>query len=792
VLAAWILFPALLLGVSLGVGLLTEALAGRRLPGALLAPLGIAGITVAGLATTAFPETAKLTTPLAVLLALVGFALAIRRRRSLRPDPWPLGVAFAVFLVFAAPVVLSGEATFAGYIKLDDTATWFAITDRLMEHGRDISDLPPSSYEATLDFNVAGWYPVAPFIPFGVGARLTGSELAWVFQPYLALLASFTALALWQLTARVRAAALLRAGAVVLAAQAATFFAYALWGGIKELETAMLLGLIAALAPFAIEEGEDATRPLAPLAIAAAALVGVLSFGAGPWLLGLFGAAGLLLAAEAGWLAVWEKGWRLAVVLLPLIVVGLIGHPLLPESTKFLTAASTDLGNLAGPVSPAHLLGIWPAHDFREEVEIAALAGALMAVVAVAALAGAWSALRERDPGLLVALGGAAIGCGLIAVFGSAWVAAKSYAIVSPFALLFAFAGLAFAARAGARIAAAAAALLLAAGVIWSNALGYGGVSLAPRDQLAELEEIGERFAGVEPALMTEYQPYGVRHFLREMAPEGASELRRRQVPLSDGSELEKGEQADVDRIALPALLTYRALVLRRSPAASRPPAPYRLAWRGRFYEVWIRAGSEPTPLVHLALGTEVEPGSVPRCSGVLRLARVASAAGAELVAADPGPAPLALPLGDAQRGGGLAPSAAGATYLDPNGPGEFALEVELPRAGRYEIWLGGSLRPAAKLRVDGEEEATLRQQLNPPGNYLDFGVLPLREGGHRVVVEIGGPDLHPGSAGSDGPLGPLVIARADGDRLLTRFAPQRAGELCGKSWDWIEVIPSR
>ncbi len=789
---SWVIFPALLLATCVGVGLLTEALAGRRIPGALLAPLGIASITIVGLATTASAATASWTTPLCALLALAGFAVAFRQRRNLRPDPWALGLALAVFAVFAAPVVLSGEATFAGYIKLDDTATWFAITDRLMEHGRDIADLPPSSYEATLDFNVAGWYPVAPFIPFGVGARLSGGELAWVFQPYLALLASFTALTLWQLTARVRATAALRFVAVFLAAQAATFFAYAMWGGIKELETSMLLGLMAALAPLAIEEERPATRPLAPLAIGAAALVGVLSFGAGPWLLGLFGAAALVLFADGGARVVWERGWRFVVWLVPLIVIGLIGHDLLPESTKFLTAASTDLGNLAGPVSPAHLLGIWPAHDFREEVEIAALAGALMAVVAVAVLAGAWSALRERDPGLLVALGAAAVGCALIAIFGSAWVAAKSYAIVSPFALLFAFVGLGFVARSGAKVAAIAGAVLLAAGVIWSNALGYGGVSLGPRDQLAELEEIGERFAGVEPALMTEYQPYGVRHFLRDMAPEGASELRRRQVALSDGGVLEKGEQADIDRIALPEILNYRALVLRRSPAASRPPAPYRLAWRGRYYDTWVKSPVGPAPIEHLALGTEVEPGAVPRCADVLDMAAEAQVAGGELVAARAGQPPLALPIGDAERSGDLVPSEVGDTYLEPRGAGELALDVDVPQPGRYEIWLGGSLRPSATLAVDGEEVGGLRQQLNTPGNYLDFGVVPLQKGTHRLVVAVGGPDLRPGSASSDGPLGPLVLARPAADPPLARVELEQAAEFCGKAWDWIEVVPSR
>ncbi len=790
-LAAWIVFPLLLLAVCVGFGLLTEALAGRRIPGTLLAPLGMASLTVVGLATTASSTTASWTAPLAAVLALAGFVLAGLERRNLRPDPWPALVALAVFAVFAAPVVLSGEATFAGYIKLDDTATWFAITDRLMEHGRDLSGLPPSSYEATLDFNLAGWYPVGAFIPFGVGAKLSGQELAWIFQPYLALLASFTALTLWQLGERVRISPALRAAAVFLAAQAALAFAYAMWGGIKELATATLLGLIAALAPQIVEDELPSFRSMLPLAAGSAALVGIVSFGAGPWLAGLLGATALLLFAEWGVEGLWASAWRFVLWLVPLIVIGLLGHPLLPDSTKFLLSASTDLGNLAGPISPAHLLGIWPAHDFREETTIPFLAGALMAVVAMAALVGAWASMRERDPGLVVALGGAAIGCALIAVFGSAWVAAKSYAIVSPFALLFAFAGLAFLARAGARAAAVIAAVLLGAGVIWSNALGYGGVSLGPRQQLAELETIGKRFTGVEPALMTEYQPYGVRHFLRGMAPEGASELRRRQVALSDGSTLEKGESADIDRISLTAVLTYRALVLRRSPAASRPPSPYRLAWRGRFYDVWVKRAGTPSPLEHLALGTEVDPASVPRCADVRRLGAEARAVGGTLVASDT-EEPLAVPLSEATHSGGLVSSPVGATYLDPQGAGEFALEVDVPSAGRHEIWLGGSLRPEATLSVDGSEVSTLRRQLNAPGTYLDFGLVPLRRGARTFAVSVGGPDLHPGSAGSDGLLGPLVISRPDDNPPLRRFSPRQAGSLCGRAWDWIEAVPSR
>ena len=94
----------------------------------------------------------------------------------------------------------------------------------------------------------------------------------------------------------------------------------------------------------------------------------------------------------------------------------------------------------------------------------------------------------------------------------------------------------------------------VAGGVLWSNALAYRGVKLAPYAQLQELEQIGEDFAGQGPALMTEYNPYGARHFLRELDAEGASELRAHTVPLKDGTTAEKGEAVDTDELDLSGL----------------------------------------------------------------------------------------------------------------------------------------------------------------------------------------------------------------------------------------------
>jgi hypothetical protein len=169
---------------------------------------------------------------------------------------------------------------------------------------------------------------------------------------------------------------------------------------------------------------------------------------------------------------------------------------------------------------------------------------------------------------------------------GSPWLEAKAFAVASPGVLLLALVGAAKLLESRRTVAVLTLATI-AGGVFASNALAYRDAHLAPRAQLVELEQIGRRFAGQGPALMTEYQPYGVRHFLRHLDPEGASELRRRPVPLRDGRVLAKAEVADIGAFDPQAVLVYRTLVLLHD--AGRPPEAYRLVWSGRFYDVWQR-----------------------------------------------------------------------------------------------------------------------------------------------------------------------------------------------------------
>ena len=120
---------------------------------------------------------------------------------------------------------------------------------------------------------------------------------------------------------------------------------------------------------------------------------------------------------------------------------------------------------------------------------------------------------------------------------------------------------------------------------------------------------------------MTEYEPYGARHFLRDSDAEGISELRRQPIPLRDGSAgRRRAIAADTDRIDPAALAFYRTLVVRRSPDAEPPAGRVRARLAAAsYYEVWQRARSDgPAPRPARRSATPSTPYGVPRCDDVL------------------------------------------------------------------------------------------------------------------------------------------------------------------------------
>ena len=761
-LGSWVAFPALLTGLAVGWGAVVEALSRRRLPAALLPAVGFGAIVVIGGFLTLADAAAELTAPVAAAVAVGGFALVILRRRP-RPSGWAAAAAAGVFAVYAAPIVLSGEATFAGYIRLDDTATWMALTDRVMEHGRSVAGLAPSTYEATLAFNLGDGYPIGVFLPLGVGQRLTGIDVAWLVQPYMAWLAAALALALWALAGEAVSAPRWRAAAAFVAAQPALLFGYYLWGGVKEVAAAMLIAAAVASAATLAARPWSPTASV-PIAVIGAGLVGVLSAGGLIWLAPGIVAAAVVAIRRLGTVAAARRALvpvaALAALSLPVLVTG----GLLPPTSSPLTDAEAR-GNLIGALEPVQVAGIWPAGDFRVDPDSELLAYGLIAAAVLTAAAGIVILWRRRAGGVLAYVCGALVAAALIWALGSPWVDAKALATASP---AVPFAAMLVAALFAGRRAAAGALLaaVIAGGVAWSNALAYRDVNLAPRDRLAELEQIGELIAGEGPALMTEYEPYGARHFLREADAEGASELRRRQVPLIGGGTVAKGDAVDTDMLDPAGLFVYRTLVLRRSPTQSRPPAAYDLVWSGESYEVWQRPGRPAPRPERLPLGGNTAPLEIPRCADVRELATATDA----LVAARRGGRVQIL------RRAELPPAA-------------IHNSVTIRRPGDYEIWLGGSVRPRVDLTIDGQTVGSARHVLNNEGQYVLLGDVALAAGEHQVVVGFAAADLHPGSGGAAPAVGPLLLSRTEAaDATLVRLPASDWRELCGRAWDWIET----
>ena len=810
---SWVLFPLVLALVAAGWGALVERAAGVRLGGALLIPVGLAAVIVVAGLLTAFEPTAKAATAVAAVGAVVGLALA---RRRLPLEGWPLLAALGALLAYGAPVLLSGSATFLGYIRLDDTATWLNIVDHVMSHSRSVSGELPSTYSITFTGDVGPTYPLGAFMLLGVGHQLTGIDPAWLVQPYLACCGAAVALGAYALLEPLVSSPKIRALVAFFAAQPALLYGYSLWGGDKELTAAFLLILGAALLCRAIVERPANPRALLPLAIAGAALIQVLGVGA----------AGFVVPALLVLVAVWARrawpdqlwplardlgllGAATAVLALPVWItvsefLGERAHGLFSNGTH---SAEESLGNLIQPLSGWQLAGIWPIGDFR--LRAPTLPSVLLIGLAlVAAAAAIVITLRRRQFTIVAYVGIALLGCAIYYLIGSTpWVVGKALAISSPALLLAALTGGALLwARHPAGILLV---LVIGGGVIWSNALGYHDALLAPRARLADLQHIGTLLRSGEQTLLNDYEIYGDRHFLRAGAPVGPAEYRPYTVPLSNGTILTKSAYADLDSYALATLESYRSIVTTRAPIESRPPSIYQLVWQGRYYQLWQRPTvAKSKILIHVPLGDSgklpycgtaqngmilslcsIAPATVPPCTQIENLGRYARAHSAELVAYQR-PEPVVV-RGDQMLWPEPWYHEPASHSLTATSPGKAVAHIALNSSQHYELWLGGSFARGFEVSVDGHHVGRVKDRLANIGDYTPVANLFLQTGVHTVELTYPHADLTPGS-GDNAFTTLTAIAFEPLERPpseLITASPSRAKTLCGRSLDWVEVV---
>jgi hypothetical protein len=812
-LSAWLLFPLLLLGVSGGAGLLVRRLSAGALSGVLLFPVGFA-LTVAvctlGTSNTSFAPHAG---ALAVVVAAIGFLLELPRLRGSRPRlrgarisgsfVYPALAAFGAFAVIAAPVVLTGTPSWTGFGRIVDIAFQMDFSQHLAEAGRSVPR-PDSSFNLTIEGLTGNGYPGGAQATLGALSGVIRTSVAWCYQPYLAVTAAMGALALYGVLRRIVPNRLICCLGAAVAMQPNVLYAYALEGGIKELTTAALVLLVVAVVAEWLVERPTSVRSALPLAPAMAAAVAAFSYGALPWAgLVLLGAFVLSLVARGARLRTFGA-WVLAAVATTLLAI-----PTVISSIKLYGTAKqaaqgvieVGLGNLTAPIPEIATVGVWISNDYRfPQFAHVNVSHAFDYLIIALGIVGILGALWKRRWMLAVFGVTGPIAIAYVVAHAGPWVQLKGFTISATFFLAMAFIGggllatsrprkLALPVRAAGWLGV----LAVAGAVLYGNALTYHDISLAPAARYRQLEQIGNRFAGMGRALFPEFDEYS-ELFLRR---EHGSELVRPTglQPRPGAVNLAPGQFAyayDLNQLELSFVQSFPLLVIPRSPVASRAPANYVLAERTSEFEVWRRARPGTEVVEHLPLSGSPTERTPAYCRNLIRGLRKAGA-GSLLAYVPEGPHTLLIPTQVTH------PSywhAGGPENLRAYGAGVVEGAISVPAAGTYEVSMPGSVGRPLTLYVDGRRAGSVAYQFRYPGQFLRYGRITLSAGTHRVRLVRGNGSFAPGSG--DGPdaasgvVGPLVftLERPENGKLVVvpgSAAPRVCAAPAG--YEWMEVL---
>jgi hypothetical protein len=121
--------------------------------------------------------------------------------------------------------------------------------------------------------------------------------------------------------------------------------------------------------------------------------------------------------------------------------------------------------------------------------------------------------------------------------------------------------------------------------------------------------------------------------------------------------------------------------------------------------------------------------------------------------------------------------------------PGAATGGLDVPRSGRYELWLQGSFSRVVQVRIDGRRVATATYALGAPGQYTPLGEHYLQEGAHEISIRVPPENFAPGARRINQVFGPLVLAPPGGTVPVAEVDPAHARALCGRSLDWIEIV---
>jgi hypothetical protein len=783
---------AVMWATGLGCGLALERVLGARLSNALLLPLGLCVSIVVIFPGYAAGAGDGLAIALLVVCALGGLVFAQGGLRTRLNPGWP-GVAGAgVYVLYMLPVIAYGHWTWSGYDFVNDSAFEMLLAEHIKGFGAMLGSGPKTSESEFLKSYLGSGYPLGSQALLGTFSALTGTSVAVLYQGCISGLAAAAAIALSTVTRRVLSAP--RAALVAFVALAANLtYQYALQGGIKEIGLLMTICAAAALA----REAVYLERPYvgaALIAVAAGAALAVYNVVAIAFLgaLVLFGAVGALLI---------HRGWHPRRWLGPLVVGGgltaLLAIPSLSTFATFFNVAqvsqsssgigATQFGQLLRPLPLSQVSGVWLAGEYRLPV-IPEPAATLTAIATVALLAllipGIVWALWRREVGPLLIAGTMGLVLAIVFPRVSPYGQGKLLAIASPAVILVALGAL-VSVRGRLAPVALVAGCGLALAVLASDLLAYGHDRVAPTSRIEAIRQTGERFKGEGPVLWNEFEEYA-KVFARAARISVPFEaLTPQQVQLRSPTYF-YGHSFDLDQELLSFVEGYPIIVTRRSPAASRPPANYRLVYENDYYLGWRR---EPHPRVlrHLPEQQLYSSSGAVECPALERIVTGAPL-GTELAAAEAPQVRWFEPLYSLDRpfGWGLVPGQHGAIIA--NTPGHASGVLTAPAAGRYAVWVQGDFPRSIQVTVDGRAVGSVAGS-NTPNQWLQAASLRLSAGPHRVrVVKLAGRRRFGPQEWGTSIIGAVALQREESERLRA-LPPDRWRSLCDVQADWVELV---
>lgn len=717
------------------------------------------------------------------VLVLAGGAIAALTPRGRRPTPALALALVAAVLSTAVPFVVAGNVGVLGVGVNNDMASHLAWADGLKLDPAERGTPIPSGY------------PVGPHAVVASVSEATGIDVADASTALTLVISLLAVPAAWSLLCGLPSGR--RGAAAVLVALPYLGAAYFAQGAFKEtLQALFLLAFVALLHEVLAARSLD--RAGALLAILAAGFLYNYSYVGFVWPVAVLIAALALEVvvrgsrphplASARASAERVRGSPGAAAAAAGVVL-LAAALMLPELTRTLSffrtvgvspsatgvIGATNLGNLSGQISPLTALGIWPADDFRSyyrELHHAYQAG-LAGAVAVAGTAAAAFWWRRREemaiPAAAVATAGIYVGVRLRDE--SPYLAAKALAVGAPIAMLFSLRALLapWDTDAGdGRLAHAALAVAFVALAAASSFVALRSARVGPEERRAELASlrplVDDRYV-----LMLPYDDFARWELPRSRLAGPVLGIAGAGVRPEKGSA--RDEPSDFDLLRPLELDRADYVISTASSNRSEPPPNFRLARRGRFFELWRRRG--PTPDRRVLADEGSSRGATLDC---------ATSAGRSLARrtgwARIAPEPLtARPSAHGSQAVSLPPGSSERWSADP-APGTYEVSVDYvaPRDG--ELTAAGVAAP-------------LTATLDRAGNR--WRIATFRHRGGRLRLRTRAAELPFGANAQQTAIHELSLVRLDAPR---RLVPLR--QACGRYLDWYTLgrrrpaLPSR